>query len=62
MERYENCTVTITSVLISGRYLYRLRVWDSKGKQLIAIRIWADAPYKPGVLVRMHPEDMPHGH
>lgn len=59
MIRHDNCTVTITSVFVSGRHLYRLRVWDNTKQQIVALRMWADTPYKKGSLVRLQPEDMP---
>jgi hypothetical protein len=45
--------------MVAGRHLYRLRVWDEKKQQIVAMRVWADTEYKPGALVRMQPEDAP---
>lgn len=56
---FEHCTVTVKTVKIAGSYLNRLRVWDSTGRQLVAMRIWSDKPFEPGMVMNMHPTVAP---
>jgi hypothetical protein len=59
---YTGCTVTVKTVKIARLYLNRLRVWDSTGKPLAAMRIWSETPFAPGMLMNMQPTVAPGSH
>ena len=56
---FTNCTVTVSTVKMGGLYLNRVRVWDSTGEQLVAMRIWSDKPFEKGMLLQMQPSVAP---
>lgn len=45
--------------LIAGYYLHRLRIWDREGRQMVAMRVWSDTPFEPGMLMQMQPTVAP---
>lgn len=55
---YTGCTVTVRSSRMGGAhalFLNRLRVWDVTGTPLVAMRVWSDKPFEPGMLMQMQP-------
>lgn len=58
-QTFTGCSVTVKSVKMGRVYLHRVRVWDSTGTQLVAMRVWSDTPYTHGLLMNMQPTVAP---